>query len=407
MDGADSLRDQLASLHDIAVEIAALRDMSLIHDRALGYCLDLTGSQYAFTGLLPEGPGRQAKMDVAAVKGFVPSSPEFYAQFHLMAVRASVVGDTILEERSMISNDVQADPHSVGQPPGHPPVRRFLGVPLRVGTKIIGMIGVANKRDDYVEDDERLLSTFASQVAVAYDHARLHEEQREMISGLQRLHERLSEVERVRLLTRERQRIAGRLHDDIEQRIFTMALLLGPLAEDLDMQPRVAEQLRDIQRSAIEAAKKVREGLFALAVPRHPNGELTSDLRSLLVDMMQAGIKGQLVANEAPPAVEGPIRDVLYAVIKEALANVVEHAGASAVLVSIRYEEDRVHAVIQDDGTGASEVMLATYPDSRMHFGLRHSRQQVLDLGGTFDVSNGDEGGLTIRVSIPLGRAAT
>jgi signal transduction histidine kinase len=123
--------------------------------------------------------------------------------------------------------------------------------------------------------------------------------------------------------------------------------------------------------------------------------------------MMHAGIKGQLVANEAPPTVEGPIRDVLYAVIKEALANVVEHAGARAVLVSIRYEEDRVHAVIQDDGTGASEVILATYPDSHMHFGLRHSRQQVLDLAGTFDVSNGDEGGLTVRVSIPLGRAAT
>lgn len=82
-------------------------------------------------------------------------------------MQSSLVGRTIRHEQPIVSNDVVHDPRSVGQPCGHPLVRRFLGVPLRVGTRVIGMIGVANKADGYGEEAERILATFANQVAVA------------------------------------------------------------------------------------------------------------------------------------------------------------------------------------------------------------------------------------------------
>ena len=116
--------------------------MPEIHDPALGYCLELTGSKLAFTGLLTDGANR---MDVAAIRGFEPSSPDLYAQFHHMAVRANVVASRS-PKRPNISDDVAHDPHTVGQPPGLPPVETFLGVPLRVGSTLIGMIRVANKQ---------------------------------------------------------------------------------------------------------------------------------------------------------------------------------------------------------------------------------------------------------------------
>lgn len=199
-----SLREQLASLHSISVEVAGLHELSAIHDRALGYCLELTASEFAFTGLLRDtrvgvvASGRpeisDRVMDVAAIKGFEPT-PSFYALFHLMALRSSVVGVVIAEKRSYLANDVSGDAHSVGQPPGHPPIRRFLGVPLRVGTTVTGMIGVANKRPPYGPADEQLLSTFANQVAVAVDNARLYESQRQMIAELRRLNEKGAEAE--------------------------------------------------------------------------------------------------------------------------------------------------------------------------------------------------------------------
>jgi hypothetical protein len=115
----DNLHEQLASLRSISAEIAGLHDLAETHDQALGYCLRLTDSQFAFTGLLRdtkvEAPGGHITvnpqiMDVAAIKGFDPG-PDFYELFHLMLLRTSVVGIAIKENRCYRSNDVDADLH--------------------------------------------------------------------------------------------------------------------------------------------------------------------------------------------------------------------------------------------------------------------------------------------------------
>jgi GAF domain-containing protein len=193
-------------LYGISVQIARLRDLSELYDLALTYCLAVTESEMGFIDLLNED---RVDMDVVAVKGFSPSDPRFYERFKRMPVRPSVFGIVITQARPKISNDVANDPVSVGQPPGHPLVRTFLGVPLRVGRDVIGMIGVANKRHGYGPENERLLSTFANQVAVAIDNAMLHRHQQKMIERLQRLHEHMTQAEREELLTLERERTAA------------------------------------------------------------------------------------------------------------------------------------------------------------------------------------------------------
>jgi signal transduction histidine kinase len=381
------LREQLESLHSISLEIASLRELSEVQDRALGYCLELTGSEFGFIGLLND---QRNHLDVTAIKGFSPSDPRFYERFRLIPVRPSVFGVTITEERSNISNDVLNDPSHVGQPRGHPPTRTFLGVPLRVGTTVIGMIGVANKPGGYVADDERLLSTFANQVAVAIDNARLYERQREMIEGLEQLHRRLNEAERSQVLAQERDRIAAGLHDLIEQGIFTIGLQLSSLLEE-DVEPAIAARLHDIRQLAGRTSESVREVIFALARPGHDGADLTTSVRRLLREASLAHeLETDLVVSGEPSV---PVA---------AVANVARHARARMVLVSVRYAPDHVDMVIQDDGVGAPELVLHSYRESHLHFGLRHMREQVVGLGGSFHVSNGEESGLSVRVSVPL-----
>ena len=204
-------RDQLESLYGISAQIASLRNLTEAYDLALTFCLALTASEMGFIDLLNEG---HVDMDVVAVKGFAPPDPEFYERFKRMPVRPSVFGIVIIEGRPHISNDVENDPVRVGEPPGHPDVRTFLGVPLQLGTEVIGMIGVANKRKGYGPDDERLLSTFANQVAVAIDNAGLYQHQQEMIVRLQQLHEHLSKAERDELVALERERMAAAFRVD-------------------------------------------------------------------------------------------------------------------------------------------------------------------------------------------------
>lgn len=407
----ENLYEQLASLHAISVEIAGLHELSEIHDRALGCCLELTGSAFAFTGLLRDsGAGVVATgqievservMDVAAIKGF-EASPDFYESFHLMALRPSVVGVAINENRSYIANEVDRDPHSVGQPSGHPPIRKFLGVPLRLGDMVIGMIGVANKQTDYTSGDEELLATFAGQVAVAVDNARLYERQRAMIAGLQQLHDRLTEVERAQLLGRERERIAGALHDRIEQDLFTIGVRLKAVLEDSGLSPRARQELQELRQLSIEASDEVRRAIFSLAGPRRSEA-LTDQIRSLLRDLERSSdLRVHLSVSGEPTTAVETVQDLAHLVLKEALTNVKRHAGATVVLVSLHYEPDRLDVIVQDDGVGAPEILLATFQDSYLHFGLRHLRRVVLDHGGSFAVVNGEEGGLVLRASLPL-----
>jgi signal transduction histidine kinase len=399
--GIDRSGEELESLHAISVEIASLRDLEKIYRRALDYCLALTDSEVGFIGLLSDPPDY---LDLVAVEGLVLFDIAFYQQFRRMPVRSSVFGVTLVEERPYISNDVDHDPHRVGRPDGHPAVRTFLGAPLNVGGTIIGMVGVANRPGGYDAGNERLLSTFANQVGVAIDNARLYERQREMIAVLQQLHARLGMAERDQLLGRERERIAAGLHDDIEQSLFTIGVRLGALL-DGDLDPRLAEQVRAIRHLASVTDDKVREVVFALAVPGQKGTDLTSSLRSLLNETAQAtGLETDLVVTGSPIPAASRLQDVLRAVVKEALANVVRHAHAQVVLVSVRYGTDRVDLVVQDDGIGAPELILRQLSDSLMHFGLRHMRESVVGLGGSFEVANGEDGGLTVRVSLPLRR---
>lgn len=396
---SDVFRDQLESLYAISVEVAALRDLVEVYDRALTYCLELTGSRMGFIDLVNEG---RVDMDVVAIKGFEPSDPLFFERFRRMPVRPSVFGVVITEERPHLSNDVDHDPLRVGTPPGHPHVHTFLGVPLRVGEAVIGMIGVANKRTGYEADDERLLSTFANQVAVAIGNARLYERQRQMIARLQQLNLRLSNAERDQLLALERERIAAALHDNLAQDIFTIGLQVNRLLEDGVDDPE--GRLEVTRRLASKTADEVREVIFALHTP--DSGEdLAASVRRMLAKIEDSSrLETDLLVTGTPTAAASRVQGALAGVIKEALRNVVKHAQAHVVLVSIRYQDNSIEVVVQDDGVGITDLARRSQEDSYLHYGMRNMRRQVQELGGSFEVHNGEDSGLTLRLSVPLGR---
>ena len=81
---------------------------------------------------------------------------------------------------------------------------------------------------------------------------------------------------------------------------------------------------------------------------------------------------------------------------------VVRHAQARTILVSIRYEPERVQIAVQDDGVGMARTDLDASADGATHFGLSDMRRRILDVGGTFEIESGDEGGVTIRIDVPV-----
>jgi signal transduction histidine kinase len=234
------------------------------------------------------------------------------------------------------------------------------------------------------------------------DGARLYQRQHQVVAEPQQLPERLSEAE-LQLLAGERERIAGALHDGLEQEIFTIGARLTALLEDRSLNQVVTEQLRGVRQLSLKAADEVRRAIFALTGPEHDGADLTDRLRLPLAELQRSsGIHAHLFVTGTPSPDVALIHDVVYLVVNEAIANARKHADARMVLVSLRHEPDRLDLVVQDDGVGAPEILLRTFQDSQLHFGLRHIRQLVIDRCGSFEVSNGEEAGLVVRVSLPL-----
>jgi signal transduction histidine kinase len=82
---------------------------------------------------------------------------------------------------------------------------------------------------------------------------------------------------------------------------------------------------------------------------------------------------------------------------------VVRHARANTLLVSIRHDTDAIAITVQDDGVGfhAGDGGEAR-PGSGRHFGVSDMRRRINSLGGTLRMENGDECGVTVRISVPL-----
>jgi signal transduction histidine kinase len=245
----------------------------------------------------------------------------------------------------------------------------------------------------------------ARRVALAIDNARLFEEQQRIVGRLRQLREQLETTEHARLLEGERKRIARELHDRVEQTFFGIGLSITALRARPS--PPLDESLHDalagIQASASQGSEDLRAAIFALNRAEVHDLGLVRALWQLVREFQEStGLEADLVESGAERRAPPEIAEVLHAVAREGLANVEQHARATAVVVSLRFESDIATLTVQDDGVGAPPLVLDTLAESATRFGLSGLREQVSGVGGTFSAGPGDDGGFVVRARVPL-----
>ncbi len=411
-------RHQIDALYHLAVELSGLRSVDSVLDVALRHCLTLTDSQFGFVGLCGHDPGA---MDVAAVQGFHPSS-EFYSSHRLIPLRPNIFARAVLEDRPVRSVDARHDSGRVGQPRGHPEVRSFLGVPLRIAGHPIGMIGVANRPSPYESEHERLLLTYAAQVAIVIRNAQLYEqlattneELEQMVEtrtaqlreASRELEEKAAELQLVLSQTveaqeQERQRIAREIHDGVNQS------LIAAMLELTSSQHRLERGAVDDARQAVGSAQlilrsveaEIRQVLADLHPPVLEGLGLEAGLRRLgEAFSQQTGLKCKTTVGHRTARLPGAMEVSLYRIAQEALHNIATHADAERAGVMLRFEATAVTLEISDDGCGF-DPSRANGPD---HLGLRSMRHRAESLGGRLTVDSSPGRGTTIRAVVPLG----
>ncbi|WP_369379193.1 GAF domain-containing protein [Streptomyces sp. cg36] len=132
---------------------------------------ELTGARYAALGVVDPERGRLTELFTA---GLTEAERERIGA--LPDGRTGVLGALLRDARPLRLDDLTADPRSSGVPPGHPPMRSFLGVPIRVHTEVFGNLYLTEKRGGpFTDEDLALLRVLASQAGIAIGNARLYE----------------------------------------------------------------------------------------------------------------------------------------------------------------------------------------------------------------------------------------
>ncbi|HEX6099203.1 MAG TPA: HAMP domain-containing protein [Thermoanaerobaculia bacterium] len=195
----------------------------------------------------------------------------------------------------------------------------------------------------------------------------------------------------------ERVRIAREVHDELGQALTAMKIDIQQLAR---REPPLAEPLASISRSVDMTVDLVRRIATDLRPAILDDLGVTAALEQQLRRLREStGMQTTLTVAEEPE-LDMLTGVTLYRIAKEALANVVRHAEATEVAVSLAIEGGAAVLEIGDNGKGMSPDQIA----SRHSLGLLGIRERAELLGGSVAIESSPGGGTRVRATLPLGK---
>jgi signal transduction histidine kinase len=280
-----------------------------------------------------------------------------------------LLGAALHDPAPFTSPDVRSDDRFAGWwPSAHPDLEGFLAVPIVFRGDVVGAFYLANKDGGFSPDDERLVSDLAAHAAVLIEHSRLYEASHE-----------LSVLE-------ERNRLARELHDALTQSLFGLRLRLE--AGDTTGATGLLEDIFAELRSLI---LQLRPPALEL------DGLVPSLAKHLDVVGRTHGIATRLDAASVGE-IEPDAEQALFRIAQEAITNVVRHADASSVTVSLTRVGSTIVLDVTDDGSGFDPERRAI---SSRRLGLVSMRERAADLGGEVSISSVEGSGTTVHAEVP------
>jgi signal transduction histidine kinase len=204
-------------------------------------------------------------------------------------------------------------------------------------------------------------------------------------------------------VSEERQRLAGALHDEVAQLLFSINIA-ARRALELGADGEQADVIHRLQREAQEASDRLREVLAELA-PSSPL-ETVPAAAQQDVDAFsdRSGIPAYLILRGNVAALPPAAERALTSCLRQALYNVEQHALATLVVVTLDYGPDGTYLVVQDDGDGPPAAFeMPAVPSGGHHWGYTSMMRQVQQLGGSVALSATEDGGARFCAWVPHG----
>ncbi len=219
----------------------------------------------------------------------------------------------------------------------------------------------------------------------------------------QRLQRQLAVLRQKEALENERARIARDIHDQVGASLTQVSLIGEMIEADKDLPEEVESHARQISQTALETTRALDEIVWTV----NPSNDTLEGLINYVCKYAQeylavAGLRYRLEVPAPLPntSISPELRHNVFLAAKEAITNVVKHAGATSASVRLRLEPARFTLEIEDNGRGLGGMDPKA---AAARNGLRNMRKRMEDVGGTFAIEPGSEGGAVVRLSAPFG----
>ena len=393
---AGSQDDVLQRVSQVVLAVARQMSTRDVLQMIVRSARSLVSARYAALGV-PDDHGSFAEFIVDGI-------PESQRQaIGPLPRQHGMLGVLLREGQPLRVDDIRADPRFEGWPSAHPDMSDFLGVPIRDGNDVLGIIFAACKQtpgstypsgdppstprrgarpaNSFTERDEQLLALFASHAAIALTNARLYERGRE-----------LSVLE-------ERARLARELHDAVSQKLFSIRAKARAAEVLVRRDPgRAIAEMESVAALGGQAHAELRAVIDGLAPPDLAAGGLAGSLRSYAVLAGKThGVEVRFDAAAELPVLGPQQETAVYRVAQEALHNALRHSGAAVICMTLSVRRRRVVLEVGDHGRGFA----ADGPSGGL--GLASMRERAASAGGTLTVRSRPGSGTLVRLELPAG----
>ncbi len=201
-------------------------------------------------------------------------------------------------------------------------------------------------------------------------------------------------------MLRERKRLSSEIHDTVSQMVSALAIH-ADIADECLNEEDVAGAGKEIGVVADQArkiTKILRQEMLSLREPIEGEGDLEEDIAGILQRFeSQWGCTVSFSkVGDAETVVSEYVRLQLSRIVNECLQNVVRHARATSVVVTLQRESGSAVLEIADDGIGFDPSSVA--PE---RLGIRIMRERAASIGGSVSLESGDQG-TTVYIKAPI-----
>ncbi|WP_197684338.1 sensor histidine kinase [Aeromicrobium choanae] len=224
-----------------------------------------------------------------------------------------------------------------------------------------------------------------------------------LIEELTRTRDQLAVAEHAAGVVAERERLAREIHDTVSQSLSSVIMLLHAAQRSGPGTEKGGERLEQARQAATEALAETREFIHALAPPALRNAGIGDALVRLGARTRDTtGLQVEVAVPEDTGIVPTPVETALLRIAQGAIANVIQHAHATRVDLTLTRLDDEIILDIVDAGVGFDPAHLGTLGDGSTSFGLAAMQERATSLGGRLVVESRPGHGTSVVASFAV-----